>query len=465
METKANYVAIGLFTLILTAVGFGFIYWIAKYDEARPTKAVIVRFEGSVAGLNRGGAVMFNGIKVGSVQKLEYDPNNPRYVKTSLQVFSDIPLKSDSDVSLSFQGLTGVGTIEIKGGSPDLPDLLDQNKVPELIAKSSSFEDLMKGARQIMSRADRVLSKVEDVVDNNKDGVATTIKNIENFTTALNDNSENIGTFLSDASDAAKGLTSLSKRLEGLSDRADTLLASVDPQSIKTSVSNIEKFSDNLVSTSDKFDTIVADASEAAKGINEFSTNLNGSLGRINKLVESVDPEVIRSAVSSLQSFASSLEESSSDIDAILANAKMASANINTFSQSMATRTEDFNAIVTDAKELAARLNNSSKRIDGILGKVDGILSDEEGGKGVIEEVTLAARSIRSVADKFDSRADEISNGLARFSGRGLREVEAMVSDARRTIKRVEGAVDKLEKDPSSVIFGGNKVKRFNQRY
>ncbi|WP_162916626.1 MlaD family protein [Cohaesibacter haloalkalitolerans] len=465
METKANYVAIGLFTLILVALGFGFIYWIGKYDEARPMTQLVVRFEGSVAGLNRGGAVMFNGIKVGEVQKLEYDPNNPRYVKADLMVDADIPLKKDSDVSLSFQGLTGVGTIEIKGGNPDLPDLFDQGGVPEMIARSSSFEDLMNGARQLMSRADKVLSKIEDVVDTNQEGINSSIKNIESFTTALNNNSDNIETFLADASSAAKGLTSLSERLEGLSDRADTLLAAVDPESIKTSVTNVEKFSDKLVNTSDRFDEIVTNVSEASKGINDFSSNLNASLGKVNELVASVDPEVVSAAVSSLKGFADSLERSSDDIDAILANAKQASGDISTFSQSLASRTDDFNMIVTDAKELAARLNKASERIDGILGKVDGILSDEEGGKGVIEEVTLAARSIRSVADKFNSRADEISDGIARFSGRGLRDVEAMVSEARQTLKSVESAVDKIDKDPSSVLFGGNKVKTYNQRY
>ncbi|SFO65899.1 phospholipid/cholesterol/gamma-HCH transport system substrate-binding protein [Cohaesibacter marisflavi] len=465
METKANYVAIGLFTLLLTAVGFGFIYWIARYDETRPTTEVIVRFEGSVAGLIRGGAVMFNGIKVGEVAKLEYDPDNPKYVKADLLVDAGIPLKEDSDVSLSFQGLTGVGTVEIKGGSPDLPDLLDQPGTPEMIAQSSSFEDLMNGARQLMSRADKVLSKIETVVDTNQDGINKTVQNIESFTTALNNNSGNIETFLADASDAAKGLTSLSGKLEGLSERADTLLAAVDPESIKTSIANVETISENLVGTSNRFDSIVADASEAAKGINDFSSNLNTSLGKVDRLVESVDPETISSAVASLQNFATTLDESSGDINVILTNAKQASGDISSFSSSLTARTDDFNAIVTDAQQLAARLNKASERIDGILGKVDGILSDEDGGKGVIEEVTLAARSIRSVADKFNSRADEISDGLARFSGSGLRNVEAMVSEARRTIKRVEGAVNKLEKDPSSVIFGGNKVKTFDQRY
>ncbi|WP_319532169.1 MlaD family protein [uncultured Cohaesibacter sp.] len=108
METKANFVAIGLFTLILTAVGFGFIYWIARFDDVKPMREVVVRFEGSVAGLFKGGQVLFNGIKVGEVNGLNYDPDDPKYVRANLSVDSEIPLKQDSRVELSFQGLTGV---------------------------------------------------------------------------------------------------------------------------------------------------------------------------------------------------------------------------------------------------------------------------------------------------------------------------------------------------------------------
>ncbi|WP_316860069.1 MlaD family protein [uncultured Cohaesibacter sp.] len=465
METKANFVAIGLFTLILTAIGFGFIYWVAKYDETKPMKEIVVQFEGSIAGLIKGGSVLFNGIKVGEVTNLEYDANNPLFVKAKLLVDADIPLKKDSKVELSFQGLTGVGTVEIKGGSPNLPDLLDQQEVPTMKASSSAMEDLMKGARQVLARADSVLSKVEKIVDENDDRIGNSIENIEIFTTSLKNNADNVDTFLADASGAAKGLTSLSARLETLSDRAESLLSAVDPQSIKTSVANVETFTTRLASASDKFDEVVNDASMAAKGINEFSGNLSQSLAKVDTIVESVEPETVREAVGSLQAFATKLDNSSKDIDEILDNAKLATANINDFSKSLATRTDDFNHIVTEAKELATRLNNASKRVDTILGKVDGVLSDEEGTKGLVQEVTLAARSIRQVAEKFDKKADQISNGLARFSGKGLRDVESMVSDARRTINRLESTVKKLENDPSSVIFGGNKVRTYNQRY
>lgn len=465
METRANFVAIGLFTLILTAVGFGFVYWIAKYDDNTPMTEFIVRFRGSVAGLSKGGQVMFNGIKVGEVSGLAYDPNDPQYVKARLHVDNAIPLKKDTVIELSYQGLTGVGYVEMKGGSQSLPNLLAQETVPELTAKNSAFEDLMSGAREILARTESMLSKLEKVVDTNESKINNSISNVETFTAALKNNSDNIDTFLSDTSSAAKGLTSLSARLETLSTKAESLIGAVEPESVSKSVKNVEKFTERLASASDKFDQVVDDASQAAKGINDFSASLNGSLDKVNNLVAAVDPEAVRNSVTALTTFAQSLENSSDDIGSVVSEAKEAATNINRFSQSMTARTEDFNAIITDAKDIAARLSVASKRVDGLLGKVDGVLSNKDGGKGLIEEATLAARAIRKVATKFDARADEISNGLARFSGRGLREVEVMVGEARQTLQRLEGAVGKLEDDPSSLIFGGNKVKTYNRRH
>ena len=465
METRANYVAIGLFTLLLTAVGFGFVFWIAKYDENTEMKQLVVRFEGSVAGLIKGGQVLFNGIRVGEVAQLAYDPQNPKFVKARLRVDSGIPLKADTNIELSFQGLTGVGYVEMKGGSPDLPDLLDQAEIPELTANNSAFEDLMSGAREILARTETTLKKIEAVIDQNDESIAASVQNVEKFTNALGNNADNIDTFLADASNAAKGLTSLSAKLETLSNKAETLIGAVEPESVAKSVKNVEKFTDKLAKASDSFDAVVADASQAAKGINEFSANLTTSLSKVDKLVESVDPEAVSTSIKALTTFAGRLEESSDDISAIMGEAKSAATNINQFSKTMSSRTEDFNTIITDAKDIASRLSKASKRVDGLLGKVDGVLSDGEGGKGLIEEMTLAARSIRQVADKFNSRADEISSGLARFSGKGLRDVEAMVGDARQTLRRLESAVGKLEDDPSSLIFGGNKVKTYNKRH
>ncbi len=69
------------------------------------------------------------------------------------------------------------------------------------------------------------------------------------------------------------------------------------------------------------------------------------------------------------------------------------------------------------------------------------------------------------MAETFDRRANEIASGLAKFSGRGLDNVQALVNELRMTAARIDRAVASFERDPSSVVFGGNSgVREYNRR-
>jgi phospholipid/cholesterol/gamma-HCH transport system substrate-binding protein len=54
METKANYVLIGAFTLAVIAGGFLFVLWFSGASKTAEHKTYRVVFTGSVSGLTRG---------------------------------------------------------------------------------------------------------------------------------------------------------------------------------------------------------------------------------------------------------------------------------------------------------------------------------------------------------------------------------------------------------------------------
>ena len=51
-------------------------------------------------------------------------------------------------------------------------------------------------------------------------------------------------------------------------------------------------------------------------------------------------------------------------------------------------------------------------------------------------------------------RTRELSVGLTRFSGSGLREYEALAVDARRTLGDLDHAIRSFERTPNQLIFG-----------
>ena len=66
METRANFVLIGAFTMAAVVGAFLFIMWIATIGGGSHRHYQIV-FSGSVSGLTAGSSVLFNGLKVGEV--------------------------------------------------------------------------------------------------------------------------------------------------------------------------------------------------------------------------------------------------------------------------------------------------------------------------------------------------------------------------------------------------------------
>ena len=117
METKANYVRVGLFTMLVIALSFGFVYWAIFATSGSERVRLLVRIEGSVTGLQQGSQVLFNGLPVGSVKALRLDSNNPEVVIATTEVDPDLPIKASTQANIGFQGLTAP-----PGNSHPIPD-------------------------------------------------------------------------------------------------------------------------------------------------------------------------------------------------------------------------------------------------------------------------------------------------------------------------------------------------------
>src|SRR6202522_4711175 len=93
METRANYVLIGAFTLAAVVGVFLFIMWIAGYGSSGSHRTFQVVFKGSVAGLSNGASVSFNGIKIGEVTHLTFSRSDPHQVVADIDVSSEAPIE------------------------------------------------------------------------------------------------------------------------------------------------------------------------------------------------------------------------------------------------------------------------------------------------------------------------------------------------------------------------------------
>ncbi len=190
METRANYVLIGLFTLAVIAGGFGFVFWFSTAGGAGARATYRVVFDGSVSGLSTGASVLFNGIRVGEVTALKLDPAAPRAVVATVSVDKTVPVRADTAVSLEYQGVTGTASIALRGGSVDAPP--PPGEPPTLTVDAAGAQDVTQAAREAMRRIDALVADNEVVLK-------TSLKNIEAFSQTLAANSQRIDRILAGA--------------------------------------------------------------------------------------------------------------------------------------------------------------------------------------------------------------------------------------------------------------------------
>ncbi|MEO1749093.1 MAG: MCE family protein, partial [Pseudomonadota bacterium] len=117
-----------------------------------------------------------------------------------------------------------------------------------------------------------------------------------------------------------------------------------------------------------------------------------------------------------------------------------------------------------NATEMTERLNEASARVDGVLEQAEAFLgsADSEGAGNLMAEASETLRAFRQTADTLNARLDGITSGLERFSNDGLRDVQGLLSDTRRSLRRFEQTISSLEQNPQRLLFGGEgDVKRF----
>jgi phospholipid/cholesterol/gamma-HCH transport system substrate-binding protein len=203
METKANYVLIGVFTLATAAFLLLFGLWAAKYSSDKDWRYYDVIFNESVTGLTEGGSVQYNGIGVGTVADLRLAPDDPRRVIARVKLRAPTPVKIDTRAKLSFTGLTGTAFIQLTGGSPNTQPLRgdDIDDIPVIQTESSALQNIAETANRLVARLDQVLS--EDNISN----INKTLNHIEEVTGALADQRKDLSALIVNARLASEKLS------------------------------------------------------------------------------------------------------------------------------------------------------------------------------------------------------------------------------------------------------------------
>lgn len=271
METKANYIITGSFTLAVVAAAFAFIFWFQHRSTGGGRTEYRIVFNGTVAGLQSGAAVNFNGIRVGEVSDLALDKHDPRKVLVTIAVDRDAPVRADTKVGLEFQGLTGLATVALTGGAADAAVLVaDNGEPPMLHADPELSADVTKQARDVLTR-------IDGLVGENELALRSSLRNIETVTSTLAENSQR-----------------LDKVMTGL----QNLIGGTDGNNngqIGQAADAIRKLAEDLDKNTNQISAGLAQFSNTGlKEFAAFAVDGRKTLGELNKAIKNLDQHPTR---------------------------------------------------------------------------------------------------------------------------------------------------------------------------
>lgn len=278
METKANYVLIGAFTIAVSVFLLLFGLWAAKFSSERNWQEYFVVFNEPVTGLTQGSGVQYNGIAIGTVEELSLAPQDPRRVIARVKLQAEAPVKTDTRARLSVTGLTGTTFIQLTGGSPEAPRLTarDGRELPLIQTEPSALQNIADTANRLVARLDQVLS------DDNVKRIAQTLEHIENMTGAIADQREDLRTLIVNA-------RTVSDQLKVTVETTNRAIAGVDRelvQKLPGLIADLEGTLARMDSAAGGADRIL---SENRGAINSFAQDglaqLGPTLGELRTLV------------------------------------------------------------------------------------------------------------------------------------------------------------------------------------
>ena len=487
METRANYVLIGAFTLAAVVGAFLFIMWIAGYGTAGSHRTYQVVFNGSVSGLSNGANVSFNGIKIGEVTHLTFSRSDPHQVVADIDVSSDAPIDRNTKARLETQGLTGGAVVALLGGATAGQALVGENGRPAIIyaGQSVQLQDILDNVAALSTKATSVLDDADKIITDNSPTIHSALANVDQFSKALADNSAGVDAALKSVGELGKQIGPLAARLQTLSDDADRVVQSIDPDQIRAIVGNVQAMSAKGVSVIDRADKLLSDNSDSIqstlhnadvfskaladnapnidttlKNLAEISKTVQPVVGQIQSLTQNadrvlkaVDPDKVHSIVDNVQSLSAKSNSVIDRADKLLADnsdtihSTLQSADV--FAKALADNAPNIDVTLKNLAELSKTVQPVVAQIQGLSQDADRVVKavDPDRVHALVDNVQTFSQALAESSQNFETLARngaQLATHLNEDTSKRLDTALSDVNDLAKAIdsRKVAGIVD-----------------------
>lgn len=254
MDRDANYVAVGAFVLLVTAMAVSFVFWYTNLQDKHVYLRYEIYFQGTVSGLTPGSPVRYLGVDVGKVARILIDPQQRNRVLVIADIEASAPIDGRTRASLTLQGITGLLYIDLeqdrKATAPGV--LAEGLHFPVIPSAPSDFDVLLSSLPALTTHLVELADRFNQVFSD---------ENVRSFKAMLDNArlaSERLPGTVREVQELVADVRHTTQEVQGAAAELRGIEARVAPD-IVSAVANIRHVSDNLAKTSDRLEHFVAD--------------------------------------------------------------------------------------------------------------------------------------------------------------------------------------------------------------
>lgn len=446
METRANYILIGIFTLLSILGTLAFFIWLASVQVNKQYQTYGILFD-DVSGLDPSGDVSFNGISVGRVIGLRIDTDNPSKVFTTIEIEADTPIRSDTVAQLQSQGVTGVAYISLSGGNPTAPPLVANAEGWIIIpSRRSNLQTLVQDAPDLLDEATKLLEQFQALTGpENQELVSSILRN-------LDASSGRLDQALDDFSEISGTVRSATVQITAFTDRLDT---------IGTSVANtLEQADSTLTAATGAFETAQKALDGSVDAIDSAKQTFDQAKLILSDQVPDILAQVNEAASLTTAAITDLQARSAATLDGFKQTADLVNARLAELEGSLKEANTAFTAVteasnsfdhlvdgdgtllVSEARVVLADAKAAISTIEAVvLDDVPAIMTDiRQGVATASKAVDDIAANLTGLTDQFDPIAQETQQAITSANALFIKAQSSLTAiDA--TLEVAEGAM------------------------
>lgn len=429
METRANFVLIGIFTLLSILGTLGFFVWLASVQIDRQYTTYGILFD-DVSGLDASGDVLFNGISVGRVISLRIADQDPSKVFTTIEVDAETPVRADTVAQLQSQGVTGVSYISLSGGTPGAAPLLgDGDMLPVIPSRKSTVQTLVEEAPDLLLEATKLLEQFQILTGpENQAYVSRILRNLDASSGRLDQALSDFSQITDTVSQATGEITRFTDRLEAIALSVEATLKQADGA---------------LVAAQGAFETVDQTLSQSGTAI----TNAEGAFAQAERIMREDVPDILQGLADTITESRTAIADlqarSAATLDGYAETSGLLNARLTELETTLSEASTAFYA-VTDAATSFDDLVDGDGTL--LVAEARVVLADAKAAIATIQTVVLddlppIMSDIRAGVTAAGAAVDTLTGDLVDLGAR----FDPMAEDAQQAIASATALFDRAQ--------------------